>query len=230
MVQAGNGLKLRRLSTQENVALTLRDAIIDGTFAFGMTLNEKALCESLGVSRTPVREALIELQGQNLVQIVPFRGAFVFDMDEAEFEELGDYRAILETAALRAALKSDAAGLCAQLNALLEEMKASIVTRNGKAYGVLDTSFHETILSRSRNRFLIEAYRRVGGRLAALRNRIQHDAETVMGSLRKHEMIVQASEDGDVDKATALLESHIANGMRFFCERMGKFRANAART
>lgn len=226
MTQQGNRLKLRRLSTQENVAQTLRNAIIDCEFEFGMALNEKALCESLGVSRTPVREALIDLQGQKLVQIIPFRGAFVFDMDEAEFEELGAFRAILETAALRAALKWDATGLCARLDQLLDEMQASVANKNGKAYGVLDTSFHETILAMSRNRFLIDGYEQVAGRLAALRNRIQHDARTVMGSLNKHEMIVRAAERGQVDKATALLESHIHNGMAFFCERMGKFRAN----
>lgn len=222
-----SGRKLNRLSTHEHVALTLRNAIINGEFAFGAQLNEKALSESLGVSRTPVREAFIDLQGQALIEIIPYRGAFVFDMDEVEFEELGNYRAVLEAAAIRAAASHDRKGLSGELHNMLKEMRRSVADKNGRAYGELDTAFHETILKKSENRFLKDGYERVGARLSALRNRIQHDAKTVEGSLEKHEMIVAAIDKGQIDEAVALMETHISNGMKFFCRRIEQFRAIA---
>jgi len=208
----------------------LRNAVINGEYAFGAQLNEKVLSESLGVSRTPVREAFIDLQGQGLIEIIPFRGAFVFDMDEREFEELGNYRAVLEAAAIRAAAAQDRSGLCSELYRFLKEMKASVVDKNGRAYGELDTAFHEAIVNRSGNRFLIDGYERVGARLAALRNRIQHETETVRGSLEKHEWIVTAIDAGRIDEAVELMDSHISNGMKFFCQRMGEFRSIARST
>ena len=220
--------KLHRTSTPESVAAILRAAIVNGDFPMGSSLNEKALCALLNVSRTPVREALIELQGQALVKIIPYRGAFVFDLDLQEFEELGIYRAMLEKAALDAAFKYGASDLCAELGVLVDKMKDSAERRNRKGYGKLDTQYHEAIIQYSGNRFLIHAYSLVGLRLATLRHRIQHDAKTVGTSLTTHEAIVEMLREGNREQALDRLDQHINLGMTFFSQGMERFRNAAA--
>ena len=95
---------------------TIRDSIVRGIFRLGEPLQEAKLSAELGISKTPIREALAALKLQGLVQIFPQRGAFVFTLSQARVVQLCQYRLVLENAALDLSLGSDPKAFLASLS------------------------------------------------------------------------------------------------------------------
>jgi len=91
-------------TTQSMVASGLRDAILSGVLAGGQPLRQEEIAESFGVSRSPVREALRQLEGEGMVSFIPHRGAVVSELSHHEVVEITDIRVVLETMAMRKAL------------------------------------------------------------------------------------------------------------------------------
>ncbi len=91
-------------TTQSMVAGGLRDAILSGVLAGGAPLRQEEIAESFGVSRSPVREALRQLEGEGMVSFIPHRGAVVSELSHHEVQEITEIRVILETAAMRRSL------------------------------------------------------------------------------------------------------------------------------
>jgi DNA-binding GntR family transcriptional regulator len=93
----------------------IREAIIDGRMAFGKQLSESALASNLGISKTPVREALLQLKLEGLVDIAPQWGTFVFSLTEEQVREMCRFREVIETAALGPAMECDCTELARRL-------------------------------------------------------------------------------------------------------------------
>lgn len=91
-------------TTQNMVASGLRDAILSGVLAGGQPLRQAEIAESFGVSRSPVREALRQLEGEGMVSFIPHRGAVVSEISHHEIEEITEIRVALETMAMRKAI------------------------------------------------------------------------------------------------------------------------------
>ncbi len=91
-------------TTQSMVASGLRDAILSGVLAEGQPLRQAEIAESFGVSRSPVREALRQLEGEGMVSFIPHRGAVVSEISHHEVEEITELRVALETMAMRKAI------------------------------------------------------------------------------------------------------------------------------
>ncbi|HET7480203.1 MAG TPA: GntR family transcriptional regulator [Rubrobacteraceae bacterium] len=91
-------------TTQSMVASGLRDAILSGVLAGGQPLRQEEIAESFGVSRSPVREALRQLEGEGMVTFIPHRGAVVSELSYHEVEEITEIRVALETMAMSKAL------------------------------------------------------------------------------------------------------------------------------
>lgn len=91
-------------TTQSMVASGLRDAILSGVLAGGQPLRQEEIAESFGVSRSPVREALRQLEGEGMVAFIPHRGAVVSEISHQEVEEITEIRISLETMAMRKAI------------------------------------------------------------------------------------------------------------------------------
>ena len=216
----------RSLSTA--LADRIRELIVTGRFALGEQLSESTLAEQLGVSRTPVREAFARLQLERLVDVRPQRGTFVFRYDATELREICELREVLETGALRLALRGERAALAAALTAQLDDAETA-AAQGARAYQPFDTAFHETLVAAGNNRELTDAYARVSGRIRAIRFRLTRSAEQVAGSQRDHRAIVAAMLAGDDAEATTLLGRHVHNGYRFFMERLAQSNA-ASRT
>jgi len=96
-------------SLSQRVLLRLRHAIIDGEFALGAPISEEMVAQSFGVSRTPVREALNQLQAQGLLVIRPQVGSFVFTPSAADISALCSFRIIIEPRAAELAYRHDRA-------------------------------------------------------------------------------------------------------------------------
>ena len=200
----------RPRSLAATVADRVRQAIIDLELPLGGELSEVGLAQRLGVSRTPVREALYLLQLQGMVTIVPQRGSYVFFPTEQDLIDLCEYRIVLEQRALRFALERHAAATLAALRAAHAAMEAALRARDALGYARADTAFHDALIRNCRNRYLQDGYALIGGPIATLRTHlsVQIDGEQDR-SCPEHAQIADQFAAGDVPALDALLQSHI---------------------
>lgn len=197
------------------VADQLRELIVTGRIDMGEQLSENVLAERLGVSRTPVREAFMRLAHEQLVEVRPQRGTFVFTCTEDEVREICELRAILETGALRLGAARDRAALVAALARALVE--GELALKSGpEAYQPADRAFHDTLMAAAANGHLVEAYARITGRVQTLRWRYTRTLDQVRESQNTHEEIVAHLARGDDQSAEAVLREHVHKSYRVF--------------
>ena len=114
---------LQRPKSLRELALEhLRNSIINGSLEMGQILSERKISEELGVSKSPVREALAQLRDEGLVSIEPQKGARVFSLSEEEVSQICDFRQAIEIAAFELALVRDPVGLSVEMSRVVEEM------------------------------------------------------------------------------------------------------------
>jgi DNA-binding GntR family transcriptional regulator len=183
----------------------IRTAIVDGEFALGEQMSEAQLAQRLGVSKTPVREALLRLKADGLVEIHPQRGSFVFRLDADRVGQLCRYRATTETAALRESLADGRGKVLAQaLARLVAEMKKAERARDLKALARLDMDFHWQFFAHCPNTYLLAGYDVVRWQLIAMRHRAPID-----NAVSSHQVLVDAVAAEDVEAACTLLVAHV---------------------
>jgi DNA-binding GntR family transcriptional regulator len=202
---------IERTALHEAVAQSLRELITEGTLAPGARLNERVLCDHLGVSRTPLREAYKVLAAEGLVQLLPNRGAQVTALTHDEvahtFELLGALEALNgELAAERA---TDAE--IAEVRRLTREMKSAHAAQDLPAYYKRNQAIHALIGTAARNPVLAETYRTVNARLQALRFRSNLNRDKWKIAMKEHEAITAALAARDGRTLGRLLREHVAN-------------------
>ena len=182
----------------------IRTAIVDGQLRLGEQVSEAQLALQLGVSKTPVREALLRLKGEGLVEIHAQRGTFVFRLEPDQVGQLCRYRAMVETAALREAIASHAPALLKEMKRCVAEMKSAEKARDLKTLARIDMDFHGQFLAFSPNGYLKGGYDVIRSQLAALRHR-----SPIANAVQSHQMLVDAVSGGNADEACALLAAHV---------------------
>jgi DNA-binding GntR family transcriptional regulator len=190
----------------------IRTAIQDGEFKLGGALSELKLAAALGVSRTPVREALNVLQLQGLIEIRPQAGSFVFMPSEEDVGELCVFRRVMETTALRLSFARRREETLTQLRKAVYAMERAQATGDRLAMARGDTAFHQCIAENSGNVYLINAYALISGRIAALRtyNVMNSDPLRRNKAMTEHRAIVAAFAKGDLDRAEIILDDHVS--------------------
>jgi DNA-binding GntR family transcriptional regulator len=196
-------------SASDQAAELIRDAITDGRLEPGARLKEERLAGDLGLSRTPVREALQRLSTEGLVEIVPNRGAFVRSYDPGELEELYDMRALLEGhAASLAATRISVEQLdllrasCERFEALgAESPVEALVLENGR--------FHETILEAAGSELLAGMIQQVIKLPLVYRSYVWYSPDQKRTSERDHRRLVDSFERRDPHAAEAIMREHV---------------------
>jgi DNA-binding GntR family transcriptional regulator len=190
----------------------LEEAILEGELKPGERLRAEALAQRFGTSRTPIREALLQLEGQGLVEVEPNRGAVVRAFDREDLLDLYNLRALLEPAiAARAATRIDAAdierlaALCDDDAPVEEQMAAN-------------ESFHRVIASACGSPRLQVAMRAASGIPRTFRQRFWHSADQRAESLLCHRRIVSAFSNRDGALAEAVMRMHILGAIAFLEE------------
>lgn len=199
-------------SLMEVTAEQIRSAIISGELPLGSKLSEQRLADTLGVSRSPVRDALAALQAEGLVNISPKRGSFVFTPDLRDVDELCEHRAVLETAALRMGLARNFDSLVERLEKAVEMMQTALETSDTQGYSTGDLRFHKAIIEGCDNRSIVKAYNHTISPVKALRTHLF----TIMDesgdrSMSEHIAILEACHAEDADLAASRLEEHISH-------------------
>ena len=203
-------MALARPKSLRELALEhLRESIVDGSLKMGEVLSERRISEELGVSKSPVREALAQLRDEGLVSIEPQKGARVFSLSEPEVSQICDFRQAIESAAFELALARDRAGLASEMRRVVSEMEQAREQGNEKSYLALDTSFHHLIFTHSGNDYLTASYSRYIGKIAALRTHLSKLPQHTELSFDEHKGIALATKEGNLDQIKSLLAEHI---------------------
>lgn len=187
----------------------IRTAIIDGRLGFGEQVSEIGLATTFGISKTPVREALLRLKLEGLVDIHPQRGSFVFSLSEQQVHELMQFRELIESAALGEAIREDRAGLSRALEANLAAMARCEKDGRMEMIPALDSEFHDSIVRACSNPYLRASYALIGYRFQALRSRLPVQNKKVDDCQQSHGAILAAVSTGTTARAQKLLKEHI---------------------
>lgn len=196
---------------REMVFESLREAIIQGRLKPGERLMEIQLAEEMGVSRTPVREAIRKLELEGFVVMVPRKGAYVAGISVKD---------IVDVFEIRAALEALAAGLAAERITPdeLEELERSLVvisevssTDDINAIVETDTNFHELIYKASRNERLSQIVTHLKEQIQRFRTTSLSQPGRSKNALEEHRKIVEAISDRNVELAQHLAREHIEN-------------------
>ena len=200
----------RPRSLAATVAERLRQAIIDSELPLGSELSEVGLAEKLGVSRTPVREALSILQMQGMVSIVPQRGTYVFFPTEQDIVDLCEYRIVIEQRAVSFSIARRRDATLALLQQALATMAQAREVRDAVAYARADTLFHEAFIRNCCNRYLQEGYALAAGPIATLRTHLSVPLAGVQDrSFVEHKEIAAGYGAGDIVAIEQVLVRHI---------------------
>ena len=195
----------------------LRNAIMSAEYQLGEALSEIRLAEKYGVSRTPVRDALTELQRQGLIVIRPQSGSFVFMPTEEDVAELCEFRRMAEVAAIRLANARRPQETIVQLRAALETMTKSLETDNRLAYAAADSAFHQAAIDNCANRYLIDAYKLVSGRLDTIRSHNLTNWQKLRNkTTSEHRIITAAFEKDNLMKVEEIIDRHISRMISTF--------------
>lgn len=187
----------------------IRQAIVTGPLQFGQALSESVLAGMLGMSKTPVREALLRLRLEGLVVIHPQRGSFVFQIQESEVAHICQFRSMIECEALADAMKHRHAELLQALDASLAAMALAYARAEHGSFARLDTQFHNALVENCENRFLKTAFELVSAQVTALRYRLPVANEQVTHCQDNHRVVVEAVRQRDTRRAQAILREHI---------------------
>jgi DNA-binding GntR family transcriptional regulator len=204
---------VENMGSVDPVATAISNMILDGIYGPGDRLKLTDIAARLGISVTPVREALWKLEGSGLVQNIPNRGAVVRAIDEQYITNLYDVRAAIESMLIE---KSIAAATSSQLEridrARLAYEKAA---RNADAKGILpaDAEFHSAINSIAQNDVAIQTLKGSFQLISSLRLRIGFDQHRIKEVIREHAAIAEAFRSGDARAAAQMARRH-ANGAR----------------
>ncbi len=202
----------------ETVLEHLRERIVSGDFELGSTLSERRLAEELKVSKTPVRESLVQLKNEGLVTILPQRGAYVFTLSAREVVEICEFRLALETAALQLAIQRHRKALACDISDIVTKMAEVRAKGDIKAYLRLDTKFHATFFRHCGNHYLTDSYERYSGKIAALRTHLAVKPMHTQLSFEEHIALRDVFVDGTQAQIIKILQAHIGRTRETYAE------------
>ncbi|USX23283.1 GntR family transcriptional regulator [Oxalobacteraceae bacterium OTU3REALA1] len=194
----------------------IEEMIAVGVFKPGQHLDETELATRFGVSRTPIRETLIQLASMGLVVIRPRRGAIVAELGPQQLVEMFEVMSELESTCGRLAARRMTPEEQKALLSAHEACLAAMQAHEPDDYYYKNEVFHEAIYAGSHNQFLIEQTRNLYRRLRPYRRLQLRVRDRLANSYREHEGVVQAIVSGDGDLAARLLRDHVMiQGQRF---------------
>ncbi|WP_240437100.1 GntR family transcriptional regulator [Streptomyces sporangiiformans] len=198
-------------SMQGRVITEMRRRIISGELPAGGSLSEIALAESFGVSRTPVREALKQLQTEGLVEIRPRVGTFVTAPSRREITELFEMKELLEGAAARLLARRGRVPELARLEENLAEADAAVEADDKERYAELVEEFHDLLITGADNAKLEAHYRILMNQLAYSRlvKTSLSQPGRALQSDREHHNVLELIIAKDGDSAERVMRDHV---------------------
>ena len=202
-------ISIPRQVLHQEVAVRLRQRIVEGHLAPGAKLNERELSEQLQVSRTPLREAIKMLAAEGLVELLHNRGAAVAQMSEQDVADTFEVIAGLEGQSGELAAQRITEAELAEIRALHYEMLAAYTRRDLPTYYRINAQIHTLINAAARNPVLTQTWRTVNARLQSLRFRSNFDEAKWKRAVKEHEQMVEGLAARDAAGMRTLLVTHL---------------------
>ncbi|HWL29458.1 MAG TPA: GntR family transcriptional regulator [Burkholderiaceae bacterium] len=191
------------------VADRLREMIIQGELGAGTRLNERALCDRLQVSRTPLREAFRLLAADGLVQLQPNRGAQVTALSEQDVVDSFELMGALEALSGQLACERISDREVTEIRALTYEMRACHARQDLPAYYHVNRQIHDRINAASHNQLLVQVYQSINLRLQNLRFRSNLNHDKWDKAMEEHSQMVDALAARDGARLADIMRGHL---------------------
>lgn len=197
------------LPLRDVVFKTLREAILKGDLKPGERLMEIQLANQLGVSRTPIREAIRKLELDGLVNVLPRRGAEVAQITEKDLRDVLEVRTSLEQLAIQLACQRISSDNIEKLKDALEVFEEAVNSGDVKKLAEADVAFHDVIFESTNNARLIQIVNNLGEQMYRYRVEYLKDFSIHQQLCQEHRLIVKAISNKDQAKAQQLVRDHI---------------------
>lgn len=202
-----------KYSLRGQVFQEIREDILKGKFKENEELREATLGKKLGVSRTPVREALRQLELEGLVHIIPNKGAYVTGITEKDVHDIYMTRSMLEGLCARWAAEHISEEQIQEMEEVLLLTEYHLNRGNAEQLAELDGKFHEVLYDASQSRILRHILSDFHKYVQVARKRSVKKEDRAKKSLEEHREILNALRTGDADRAEELAHIHILNVM-----------------
>lgn len=205
---------------KENRSLTsiifekIREDILNGRYEPGEKIVEAKLAEELGVSRTPVREALKQLELDGLVENIPNRGVIVKGISEQDIEDIYTIRMAIEGIAARWSVERMDDSELQGLKDIYELMEFYTFKKDVDKVFELNTRFHETLYKATKSRYLEHVLKDFQIFIKSTRNESLKSEGRMEQALAEHKLIMEALTNRDVDQAVKYIVNHVDNSRK----------------
>lgn len=200
-------MQIERGNISEAAADAVRAMIVDGRLGAGDRINEVRLAESLGVSRTPLREALSGMVAEGALIARPRLGYFVRPLSLEEFEQVYDIRPLLDPEALRLA----GVPVLKRIERL-ERLNKQLASAKGEAAIAFDDEWHMELVAECPNKVLLDLIASMMQRTRRYELALMRETKHVAVAIEDHVRIVMALRDGDLARACAALKHNMQSG------------------
>ena len=200
---------IQRTSLSRQAYKALRSAILNRELAPGSKVSVRPVSEALGLSPTPIKEALLALEREGLVSAITNRGYYVPTFGAIDVPEIYELREALESLGARLAARRGDPALPVRLDALLKEQRSCARHEDLEHYGDLDLEFHRALWEASANRRLVQAAETLAGQLRLLISTSAKVPGRLDSSLAEHGEIIDSIKEGKETRAARAMSKHV---------------------
>ncbi|MFI6336050.1 GntR family transcriptional regulator [Streptomyces sp. NPDC050535] len=203
-------MSVKQPPAADRVYAHIKRGVLERRYEGGTLLTEGELAEAVGVSRTPVREALLRLEVEGLIRLYPKKGALVLPVSAQEIADVVETRQLVESHAARKAVPASPR-LIARLEELLAQQKEQAAAGDLAAAAVTDRCFHAEIVRSGGNEILSRLYDQLRDRQLRMGVAVMHaHPDRITKTLTEHEQILAALRSGDAEAVVALIHGHVS--------------------
>ncbi|MBD7964784.1 GntR family transcriptional regulator [Fictibacillus norfolkensis] len=203
---------MRKETVEQRVYHLIKNAILNRQIAPGNQLFENAIAEKVNASRTPIRSAIMKLESEGLVNVIPNKGAFIVQPTIEEMVQAFEMRKSLEEMAIQKGFTHLAANEITQLKQLLNEMKMAYKKREIVPYQENNNEFHLVLANASANRYLIEFMKKILSQITiymVLYDVFNGKSNNEELDILEHEQMIHYIENGEQEKLKTLILQHL---------------------
>lgn len=201
---------IERKTLHDEVVERMRDLIIEGRLAALQRINETELCRSLGVSRTPVREAIKTLASEGLIELVRNKGAIVKRLGADEVEDMLEAVAVIERYAAEVGVVRANQAEIDEIVAMHKEMKAFYKAQDRLPYYKLNQAIHSAMVALTQNQTLMATHEVLQMRLRRIRYVGNEQPTSWSGAMREHDAMIKALKKRDAQGLREAVNTHLS--------------------
>lgn len=207
--EAGNPLPLTN-----SLSSKIRENILTGKYATGEKLTENKICEEFGVSRTPVREALKQLELEGLIENIPNRGAFVLGLSLQDIQDIYILRKSVEIVAIKWAIERITEEELQELQEAYDLMEFYTIKKDADKMLQINTRFHEAIYKAAHSRFLEQILKYYQFYIMKTRKVALTQENYLEIVLEEHKAILEAIYEKNIEKAEKAMDIHLSHSQQ----------------